>query len=93
MNGGEAGVFVVRYPDGRASGDAFVLFSSESEVERAMTKNKQPLGHRYVDIFKSTSKELEMVWLLVGGRGEEVILYCSRLCVSLACSCFFVGFV
>lgn len=61
VKGGDEGVFIVRYPDGRASGDAFVLFPSEGDVEKAMAKNKQPLGHRYVDIFRSNVKELQRV--------------------------------
>lgn len=66
-------MFIVRYPDGRASGDAFVLFPSESEVEKAMAKNKQQLGHRYVDIFRSTVKEMQRVrlgeWVRWGEEG------------------------
>ncbi|PAA59838.1 hypothetical protein BOX15_Mlig028543g1, partial [Macrostomum lignano] len=38
-------------PDGRPSGEADVDFDSEADCRRAMEKNKQHLGSRYVDLF------------------------------------------
>lgn len=58
---GEDGVLFVHQADGRATGDAFVLFSSEEEANRALTKHKQLIGTRYIELFKSTTAEVQQV--------------------------------
>ena len=37
--------------DGRPSGQADVLFGSEQEAKMAMTKHKQNMQNRYVELF------------------------------------------
>lgn len=37
--------------DGRPSGEADAMFASEAEANRAMSKNKQNMQHRYVELF------------------------------------------
>ena len=59
--GGEDGILIVRYPDGRASGDAFAIFEDEDQLEAAMKLNKSNLGSRYVEIYKSSMKEFRLV--------------------------------
>ena len=59
--GGEDGILIVRYPDGRASGDAFAIFEDEDQLEAAMMMNKSNLGSRYVEIYKSSMKEFRLV--------------------------------
>ncbi|XP_028835900.1 epithelial splicing regulatory protein 1 isoform X2 [Denticeps clupeoides] len=59
--GGGAGILLVRYPDGRPTGDAFVLFSSEDFAQVALKKHKQRLGKRYIELFKSTAAEVTQV--------------------------------
>ena len=54
-------MYIVLFPDGRASGDAFAIFPSEKEVEKAMLKDRSNLGSRYVEIYKSSLKEFQMV--------------------------------
>ena len=58
---GEDGVLFVHQADGRATGDAFVLFSSEEEASKALTKHKQTIGPRYIELFKSTTAEVQQV--------------------------------
>ena len=60
---GKDGVMIVRFPDGRATGDAMVLFD-ERDIERALDKNKQSMGSRYVELFASSLKEFQMVWCI-----------------------------
>ena len=62
MVNGSEGVLIVRYPNGRASGDGFALFGSEKEMEAAMDKkNKQHMLQRYIELFRSSVKEFQLV--------------------------------
>lgn len=62
VKAGREGVMIVRYSDGRASGDALVLFDNDRDLEHAMEKNRQSMGSRYVELYKSTLKEFQMVY-------------------------------
>jgi epithelial splicing regulatory protein 1/2 len=51
----ESGVLFVRKPDGRATGDAFVLFAEEADAEKALLKHKEIMGTRYIELFRDQS--------------------------------------
>uniref|UniRef100_A0A671ME25 Epithelial splicing regulatory protein 1-like n=1 Tax=Sinocyclocheilus anshuiensis TaxID=1608454 RepID=A0A671ME25_9TELE len=55
------GILFVRFPDGRPTGDAFVLFSCEEHAQNALKKHKDILGKRYIELFKSTAAEVQQV--------------------------------
>ena len=55
----------MRFPDGRASGDALVLFDNDRDLDRALDKNHQSMGSRYVELYRSSLKEFQMVCMLV----------------------------
>jgi len=57
----EGGVLFVKKPDGRATGDAFVLFKEENEGEIALLKHKEIIGSRYIELFRSTTAEVQQV--------------------------------
>ena len=57
----EHGVLFVKKPDGRATGDAFVLFAEETEGEKALSKHKDIIGSRYIELFRSTTAEVQQV--------------------------------
>ncbi|XP_056142426.1 epithelial splicing regulatory protein 1 [Lampris incognitus] len=61
VSGGKDGILFVRYPDGRPTGDAFVLFSCEEHAQSALRKHKDILGKRYIELFKSTAAEVQQV--------------------------------
>uniref|UniRef100_A0AAR2JS03 RRM domain-containing protein n=1 Tax=Pygocentrus nattereri TaxID=42514 RepID=A0AAR2JS03_PYGNA len=58
---GSEGILFVRFPDGRPTGDAFVLFSCEEHAENALKKHKEILGKRYIELFRSTAAEVQQV--------------------------------
>ncbi|TRY90554.1 hypothetical protein DNTS_002672 [Danionella cerebrum] len=43
---------------GRSTGEAFVQFASKEMADKALKKHKERIGHRYIEIFKSSVKEM-----------------------------------
>ncbi|CAF1485782.1 unnamed protein product, partial [Adineta steineri] len=58
---GEEGVLFVHYPDGRSTGDAFVMVKTENEASQALLKHKETMGARYIELFRSTTAEVQQV--------------------------------
>ena len=60
--GGDEGVLYVYHPDGRPTGDAFVLFATEADASKALKKHcKESIGSRYIELYKSTPVEVTQV--------------------------------
>lgn len=57
----EEGVLFVRKSDGRATGDAFVLFETEDMALKALQKHREVIGARYIELFRSTTAEVQQV--------------------------------
>lgn len=74
VSGGKDGILFVRYPDGRPTGDAFVLFACEEHAQCALRKHKEILGRRYIELFKSTAAEVQQV--RPGVRPDVGVLDC-----------------
>ncbi len=57
------GVLLIEYPDGRASGDGYALFNNDADLKAALELNKQKIPNysRYVELYKSSSKDLKAV--------------------------------
>lgn len=68
---GEDGVLFVKKPDGRATGDAFVLFADEDDAPKALSKHRDLIGTRYIELFRSTTAEVQQV-------GLYSKLFCSK---------------
>lgn len=58
---GEEGILFVHYPDGRSTGDAFILMATEEESDKALKKHREIMGTRYIELFKSTTAEVQQV--------------------------------
>jgi hypothetical protein len=58
---GEGGVLFVKKSDGRATGDAFVMFATEDDGKKALAKHRQCIGSRYIELFRSTTAEVQQV--------------------------------
>eukprot|EP00850_Spirogloea_muscicola_P020959 SM000232S07929 [mRNA] locus=s232:68983:72248:- [translate_table: standard] len=52
------GCFLCTHGDGRPTGEAFVEFVSEETATRAMQLHREPMGSRYVELFRSTKGEM-----------------------------------
>ncbi|KAJ7554257.1 hypothetical protein O6H91_06G132700 [Diphasiastrum complanatum] len=53
----EENIHIVTHSDGRATGEAYVEFSSPSDSKAAMGKDKMTMGSRYVELFPSSREE------------------------------------
>jgi len=57
--GGESGVHITQTPDGRSTGEAFVVVMSEDQVDKALAHSKENMGKRYVEVFRATKGQME----------------------------------
>ena len=55
------GINITMDQDGRPSGEAYVEFASPDQVEKALAKNKEKIGHRYIEIFNSSRHDVKYV--------------------------------
>lgn len=51
------GIMLPEDRQGRSTGDAYVQFASPDLCEKALLKHKERIGHRYIEIFKSSLNE------------------------------------
>ena len=58
---GVDGILFVNRNDGRATGDAFVMFATDAEAEKALKNHRQHIGNRYIELFRSTPAEVNQV--------------------------------
>lgn len=58
---GTDGILFVKKSDGRATGDAFVLFASENDAPKALSRHRESIGNRYIELFRSTTAEVQQV--------------------------------
>lgn len=58
------GILFVNRTDGRATGDAFVMFATDAEAEKALQNHRQHIGNRYIELFRSTPAEVNQVRIL-----------------------------
>lgn len=69
------GITLLQDPQGRTTGDAYVQFASQELAEKAQQKHKERIGHRYIEIFKSSLQEVKNAMLprmrqpMMGGVG------------------------
>ncbi len=61
---GEEGIYFSTYSDRRPTGDAFVLFVDDDAANRALTRHRNYLGQRYVELFKASPSEQVQVSIL-----------------------------
>uniref|UniRef100_A0A2K6K0W2 RRM domain-containing protein n=1 Tax=Rhinopithecus bieti TaxID=61621 RepID=A0A2K6K0W2_RHIBE len=62
IQNGAQGIHFIYTREGRPSGEAFVELETEDEVKLTLKKDRETMGHRYVEVFKSNN--VEMDWVL-----------------------------
>merc|ERR1719500_1183308 len=65
------GILTTTDYQGRSTGEAFVQFKNKGFAERALEKNKESIGHRYIEIFRSSMEEASRVSGMGGGGGGQ----------------------
>lgn len=55
------GITITMDQDGRPSGEAYVEFASSEDREKALEKNKEKIGRRYIEIFKCSKHNVKYV--------------------------------
>ncbi|CDS43650.1 epithelial splicing regulatory protein 1 [Echinococcus multilocularis] len=68
---GEDGIFFATHADCRPTGDAFVLFVDNEASNRALTRHRNYLGQRYVELFKASPSEAVQVCQSAQQRGTS----------------------
>ena len=58
----EKGILFIYHPDGRPTGDAFVLFENAERGKLALAKHRQTIGKRYVELFQMNRHEVVQVF-------------------------------
>uniref|UniRef100_A0A914HJA7 RRM domain-containing protein n=1 Tax=Globodera rostochiensis TaxID=31243 RepID=A0A914HJA7_GLORO len=58
-------------PDGRSSGDGIVEFQTPADARQAMSKDRECIGNRYVELFPSMSAKIppHVTYDSIGGKG------------------------
>ncbi|VDI25667.1 heterogeneous nuclear ribonucleoprotein F/H [Mytilus galloprovincialis] len=59
--GGENGVHFTYSREGRPSGECFIELVDESNLQKALQKNNEHMGNRYIEVFRSKKSEMEWV--------------------------------
>lgn len=67
---GEDGIHKTFTREGRPSGEAYIEVHSDLDLQNAVAKDHESMGRRYIEVFKSTSKEMEYV---LGRNGVDTV--------------------
>ncbi|XP_037903115.1 heterogeneous nuclear ribonucleoprotein F-like [Hermetia illucens] len=52
------GIVIITDRRGRATGEAYVQFETELDARKALDRNREKIGHRYIEIFRSTPGDM-----------------------------------
>ncbi|XP_072916096.1 heterogeneous nuclear ribonucleoprotein H-like [Hemitrygon akajei] len=59
---GTAGIHFTYLREGRPSGEAYIQLESKDDIKCALAKDRESMGHRYIEVFET--KATEMDWVL-----------------------------
>merc|ERR1719173_198993 len=64
---------IIMNPDGRASGEGIVEVGSENDLEQVLSKDKENIGKRYIEVRKSTASDIDWALQRVGSMGVTAL--------------------
>lgn len=62
LNIAENGITIVTNSRGKNSGEAYVQFTSQEEADKALEKDRELIGHRYIEVFPSNRDAIHSSW-------------------------------
>lgn len=57
IRNGKTGIYIVYDSHGRMTGEGYVQFRSSDDAENALKRNREKIGHRYIELFRSSASE------------------------------------
>ncbi|XP_063548019.1 heterogeneous nuclear ribonucleoprotein H2-like [Cydia strobilella] len=69
LNVATDGVHLLSDSTGRASGEAFVHFSDKESADQALSRDREKIGHRYIEVFMSSADEVRAYGARMEGGG------------------------
>lgn len=98
ITNGKNGVHMTMSREGRPSGEAYVEMDTPEDIEKACKRDRDHMGHRYIEVFKAKRGEMEWVVKRSGYNLENAMDdACVRLrglpfgCVKEEVAQFFSG--
>lgn len=73
IKNGKAGVQMTMSREGRPSGEAYVEMETEEDIELACKKDREHMGHRYIEVFRAKRSEMEWVVKRSGQNMEHIM--------------------
>lgn len=70
---GKAGIHMTMSREGRPSGEAYIEMEREEDIEKACKRDRDHMGHRYIEVFKAKRGEMEWVVKRSGLNLENVM--------------------
>jgi len=70
----EKDINLLRYPDGRSTGYAFLRLKNSNEIDLALLQDNRYMGNQYVSVTKSSLEEMTMIQSLVDQKKPIYVL-------------------
>lgn len=70
----EKDINLLRYPDGRSTGYAFIRLKNSNDVDLALLQDNRYMGNRYVSVTRSSLEEMTMIQSLVDDKKPIYVL-------------------
>ena len=70
----EKDINLLRYPDGRSTGYAFIRLKNSNDVDLALLQDNRYMGNRYVSVTRSSLEEMTMIQSLVDQKKPIYVL-------------------
>ncbi|XP_059476192.1 heterogeneous nuclear ribonucleoprotein H-like [Neocloeon triangulifer] len=61
IKNGKLGIQMTMSREGRPSGEAYIEMESQEDIDQGLKKDKEHMGHRYIEVFKAKRSEMDWV--------------------------------